>query len=140
MGSWSPSVSRQITRGNLWDATTDAFVARFKYVGHVGPAGPTVAVLQAWGSGNVVTVLSAVDGHLLTTIPQSESTFWFQLATDGSYSALGDRSMLRVYSPTGMPLYSTGGDYSNAQAPLIYCSGASLGPGDAGAPWGALAA
>ena len=110
-----------VSRCNLWDATTDAIVARFECVGQVGLAGPTVAVSQAWTSsqawtiGNVVTVLSAADGHLLTTIPQSESTFWFQLATDGSYIALGDRSMLRVYSPTGTLLYSASGDYSNAQ-------------------------
>jgi hypothetical protein len=101
---------------DLWNATTDTFVARFACVGRIAIAGSTVAVSQPWSSGNVVTVLSSVDGHFLTAIPQSEDTFWFQLATDGSYIALADTTTLRVFSPMGALIFSATGDYSGAQA------------------------
>ncbi|MGB8098368.1 MAG: putative Ig domain-containing protein [Terracidiphilus sp.] len=88
-------------------------------------AGPTVAI----GIPGGIEVLSASDGHLLSTIVSpgfslsspgglAEGGAW-QLAADGSYIAVETQSGLYVYSTAGQLLLSGAGNYVNPNNPNV---------------------
>jgi Putative Ig domain len=89
----------------------------------VDMAGNTAVVAGA----NNLQVLSAADGTLLSLIvfqglgesaaplPTSQTSPWWQLASDGSYLCIGSSAGLFVYSLAGQVIASKVGDYSMAQ-------------------------
>jgi hypothetical protein len=98
-------------------------------------AGPALAI----GIPGGIEVLSASDGHLLSTIVSPgfsynrdggliEADAW-QLASDGSYISIETQSGLFVYLPTGQLLFSRPGNYllgsnssSSWPAPSIFAA------------------
>lgn len=74
---------------------------------------------------NGLEIYSTADGHLLSILiypgigvaPSSGGAVpWWQLASDGSYIAIGSNSGLAIFSPAGQVLASKTGDYSTAQS------------------------
>lgn len=86
-------------------------------------AGNTAVV----AGGNNLQVFSAVDGSRQSIIAfegldktpaplaTSQTSPWWQLASDGSYICIGSGAGLYLYSPAGQVLVSKQGDYSKAQ-------------------------
>ena len=65
-------------------------------------------------SSDVAELRSADDGHLLAKIAAGGYA-WRQLASDGTYLAAGNKTVLMVWSPSGQVLISKTGEYSGAQ-------------------------
>jgi hypothetical protein len=61
-------------------------------------------------------VRSAMDGSVISTIPEPLTIHWYRLATDGSYIAAGSPTALTIWSTTGTVLVSRSGNYATANA------------------------
>ena len=93
----------------LSNITTDTMVASAQCdAGQIALAGPTAVVPSSDG----LQVLASSDGHVQAALTGQYS--WWQLASDGSYVAMGSSTGLIAWSPTGKSLYAATGDYSKA--------------------------
>jgi hypothetical protein len=109
----------------LWNLSTGAIVAEgsaipFPYEDSVAVAIDLAGSIMVVQSSSGLEIRDPATGNVIAEIavslPIGNNTYWWMIASDGSYVCAGTSSGLTAWSPTGSLLFSVSGDYSHAIA------------------------